>query len=112
VGRQRGAWREQLDDLLRSAEAQPDGAVLLSLPGVDARLAGRILGEIGADHQRFATPGALQCYAGTAPVTKASGRSRVVAARFACNRFLRQAWLRWALCSLRVSQWSRTFYDA
>jgi transposase len=109
--RQRAAWRTQLDDLLHADEMQPDGAVLLSLPGADARLAGRILGEIGADPGRFATAGALQCYAGTAPVTKASGRSRAVAARFACNRFLRQALLRWALCSLRVSEWARAFYD-
>jgi transposase len=109
--RQRAAWRTQLDDLLHADETQPAGAVLLSLPGADARLAGRILGEIGADHERFATAGALQCDAGTAPVTKASGRSRVVAARFACNRFLRQALLRWALCSLRVSEWARAFYD-
>jgi transposase len=110
--RQRAAWCRQLDDLLRSAEVQSDGAVLLSLPGADARLAGRILGEIGADHERFANAGALQCYAGTAPVTKASGRSRAVSARFACNRLLRQALLRWAMCSLRVSEWARTFYDA
>jgi hypothetical protein len=105
--RQRAAWRTHLDDLLRAEEAQPDGAVLLSLPGADACLAGRILGGIGADHERFATAGALHCYAGTAPVTKASGRSRAVVARFACNRFLRQAQLRWAMCSLRVSPWAR-----
>ena len=110
--RRRAAWREQLDDLLHAEEAQPDGAVRLRLPGADARPAGRILGEIGADRERFATAGALRCDAGTAPVTKASGRSRVVAARFACNRFLRPALLRWALCSLRVSAWARAFYDA
>ena len=44
-------------------------------------------------------------------MTKASGRVRVVAARFACNRFLRQALLLWALCSLRVSPWARAAYD-
>jgi hypothetical protein len=70
-----------------------------------------VLGEVGDDPARFATPNALQCSAGTAPVTKASGRVRVVAARFACNRFLRQALLTWALCSLRVSPWARAAYD-
>ena len=45
-------------------------------------------------------------------MTKASGRSRVVAARLACNRFLRQALLRWALCSLRGCASARAFYDA
>jgi transposase len=110
--RQRAAWRKQLEALLRGDGAHPDGAVLLSLPGLDARLAARVLGEIGDDRARFPTPAALQCYAGTAPVTRASGKLRVVAARFACNRFLRQALLRWALCSLGRSPWARAFYDA
>ena len=109
--RQRIAWRKQLETLLHGAGAHPDGEVLLSLPGLDARLAARVLGEIGDDRERFPTAAALQCYAGTAPVTRASGKLRVVAARFSCNRFLRQALLRWALCSLRVCPWARTFYD-
>ena len=44
-------------------------------------------------------------------MTKASGRSRVVVARAACNRFLRQALLRWAFCSLTTSAWARAYYD-
>ena len=110
--RQRLAWRRQLAALLEGEGAHPDGAVLLSLPGLDARLAARVLGEVGDRRERFPTPAALQCYAGTAPVTKASGKSRVVSARLACNRFLRQAVLWWAFGSLRTSEWARTFYDA
>ena len=113
--RQRGVWRKELAALLAddgtAGSPVPAGTVLLSLPGVDVRLAARVLGEVGDDPARFATPNALQCYAGTAPVTKASGRVRVVAARFACNRFLRQALHTWALCSLRVSPWARAAYD-
>ena len=100
--RQRAAWCTQLEDLLQAEGAHPDGDVLLSLPGLGARLAARVLGEIGDDRARFPTAAALQCYAGTAPVTRASGKLRVVAARFSCNRFLRQALLNWGLCSLRV----------
>jgi transposase len=70
-----------------------------------------VLGEIGDRRERFPTPAALQCYAGTAPTTKASGRSRVVVARGACNRFLRQALFRWAFCSLPRSAWARAFYE-
>ena len=44
-------------------------------------------------------------------MTKASGRARVVVARTACNRFLRQALLRWAFCSLTTSAWARAYYD-
>jgi transposase len=109
--RQRAAWRKQLEALLEGDGAHPDGEILLSLPGLDARLAARVLGEIGDRRERFPTPAALQCYAGTAPVTKASGRQRVVAARLACNRFLRQSLVNWALCTLRRSAWARAFYD-
>jgi transposase len=108
---QRAAWEKRLRALLAGDRAHPDGEILLSLPGLDARLAARVLGEIGDRRERFPTPAALQSYAGTAPVTKASGRTRVVVARTACNRFLRQALLRWAFCSLTTSVWARAFYD-
>ncbi|HZO24779.1 MAG TPA: IS110 family transposase [Chloroflexota bacterium] len=108
---QRAAWEKRLRELLEGDRAHPDGEILLGLPGLDVRLAARVLAEIGDRRERFPTPAALQCYAGTAPVTKASGRTRVVVARRACNRFLRQALLRWAFCSLTTSAWARTFYD-
>jgi len=108
---QRAAWEQRLRDLLAGDHAHPDGEILLSLPGLDARLAARVLGEIGDRRERFPTPTALQSSAGTAPVTKASGRTRVVVARVACNRFLRQALLRWAFCSLTTSAWARAYYD-
>jgi transposase len=108
---QRAAWEKRLRELLAGDRAHPDGEILLSLPGLDARLAARVLGESGDRRERFPTPAALQSYAGTAPVTKASGRSRVVVARRACNRFLRQALLRWAFCSLTTSAWARAYYD-
>ena len=110
--RQRAVWEAQLRALLLGEDGHPDGEVLVSLPGLDARLAARVLGEIGDQRERFPTSAALQCDAGTAPVTKASGKVRIVAARWACNRFLRQALLRWAFCSLPRSPWARTFYDA
>jgi transposase len=109
--RQRAEWEARLRQLLEGDGGHPDGEVLLSLPGLEVRLAARVPGEIGDRRERFPAPSGLQCYAGTAPVTKASGRSRAVAARWACNRFLRQALLRWAFCSLPRSAWARTFYD-
>jgi transposase len=109
--RQRAAWEKRLRELLAGGDAHPDGEVLLSLPGLDARLAARVLGEVGDRRERFPTPSALQCYAGTAPVTRASGKARVVSSRLACNRALRQACLQWAFCSLGRSAWARAFYD-
>ena len=109
--RQRTAWEKRLRELLVGEGGHPDGEVLLSLPGLDARLAARGLGEIGDRRERFPTAAALQCYAGTAPVTKSSGRARRVTARWACNRVLRQALMRWAFCSLPRSAWAHAFYD-
>jgi transposase len=76
-------------------------------------LAARIAGEIGNQIEQFDIPNALQCYAGTAPVTRRSGRSElVVARRLAHNRYLGAAVHQWAFCSLRRSGWAREFYDA
>jgi transposase len=110
--RQRAAWEARLRTLLVGAEGRPDGEILVSLPGLDVRLAARVLGEIGDRRTRFPTPTALQCDAGTAPVTTTPGRSRIVSTRWACNRFLRQALLRWACCSVPRSPWARAFYYA
>jgi transposase len=109
--RSRAAWEQRLRELLAGPRAHPDGEVLLSLPGLDARLAARVLGEVGDRRERFPTPASLQCYAGTAPVTRASGKARVVASRLACNRVLRQACMQWAFCSLSRSGWAREHYD-
>jgi hypothetical protein len=61
---------------------------------------------------QFTTPNALQCYAGTAPVTRRSGkRDLVVTHRQACNRYLADAARKWAFASLRRSPWARDYYD-
>jgi transposase len=123
---QRRAWQRRMSQLLlgapRSGRAKqpgddrgpavPGGEVYLSFPGLADRLAARIAGEIGDIHA-FATPNALQCYAGNAPVTRRSGKSElVIATRLACNRYLRDAVHQWAFCSLQRSGWAREFYDA
>jgi transposase len=109
--RQRQAWRTRLAELLDGPGAHPDGEVLLSLPGLAVVLAARVLGEIGDRRERFATPAALQCYAGTAPVTRASGRLRVVTLRRSGNRQLQQAVLGWAYCSIPRSAWAKSVYE-
>ncbi|EID15454.1 transposase IS116/IS110/IS902 family protein [Mycobacterium xenopi RIVM700367] len=93
-------------------KAVPGGEIYLSFPGLGNRLAARIAGEIGDHIEQFNSPNALQCYAGTAPVTRRSGRSElVVARRLAHNRYLGTAVHQWAFCSLRRSRWARAFYD-
>lgn len=124
----RKAWQRRMGELLLGArregrarqprnpdpgKAIPGGEIYLSFPGLGDVLAARVAGEIGDHIEQFETPNALQCYGGTAPVTRRSGRSEyVVARRLAHNRYLGAALHQWAFCSLRASGWAREFYDA
>ena len=72
---------DQLAAALTEAFAQhPDYEIITSFPGL-ADISGAImLAEIGDDRERFADDRALQAFAGSAPVTRASGKSRTVTA--------------------------------
>jgi transposase len=99
-------------ELEASFEGHPDAEILSSLPGLGVVLGARVLAEFGDDPTRYADPKARKNYAGTSPITKASGRSRVALARFARNRRLADALEMWAFCSLTVSPGARRYYDA
>jgi transposase len=73
-------------------------------------LAARVLGEFGDDQRRFTDAKARKNYAGTSPITKASGRKKVVLARHARNKRLADALQQWAACSLRGSPGARAYY--
>jgi Transposase/Transposase IS116/IS110/IS902 family len=92
-------------------EQHPDAKLILSLPGLGMVLGARVLGEFGDDPNRFFDAKCRRNYAGTSPITKASGRSRVVLARFARNRRLADALDQWAFCSLTHSLGARAYYD-
>jgi hypothetical protein len=125
---QRRDWERRMGELLLGAprtgraktakdpdpgKAFPGGEIYLSMPGLGDRLAARVAGEIGEHYGQYATPNALQCYAGRAPVTRRSGRSEfTIARRLAYNRHLGEAVQQWAFCSLTRSAWARQFYDA
>ena len=74
-------------------------------------LGARVLGEFGDDPNRYADSKSRRNYAGTSPVTKASGKSRVVLARYSRNRHLADAADQWAFCSLKQSPGARAYYD-
>ena len=92
-------------------DQHPDAKVVRSLPGLGTVLGARVLGEFGDDRTRYASPKSRKNYAGTSPITKASGRSRVVLARYARNRRLADACEQWAFCSLTQSTGARGYYD-
>jgi transposase len=92
-------------------EQHPDAKVVLSLPGLGTVLGARVLGEFGDDRTRFSSPKSRKNYAGTSPITKASGHSRVVLARYARNRRLGDACDQWAFCTLTRSPGAKGYYD-
>ena len=91
--------------------AHPDADILASFPGLGTVLGARILGEIGDDRTRFAHARGLKAFAGTAPVTRASGTKTVVTMRVVRNKRLGQAAYLWALPMLAHSPGARAHYD-
>lgn len=89
----------------------PDAEILTSQPGLGMVLAARVLAEFGDDPDRFTNAKARRNYAGTSPITRASGTRRVVLARYARNRRLADALHQQAFCALTASPGARAFYD-
>jgi transposase len=92
-------------------EQHPDAAIYLSLPGLGAVLGARVLGEFGDDPNRYADAKSRKNYAGTSPLTVASGRKRAVLARHVRNRRLYDAIDAWAFCAISNSPGCRAYYD-
>jgi transposase len=78
-------------ELAQDFDAHPDAWIVRSLPGLGTVLGARVLGEFGDDPNRYADAKARRNYAGTSPVTRASGKKRAVWARFVRNRHLADA---------------------
>ncbi|MEW2386480.1 IS110 family transposase [Micromonospora sp. NPDC047707] len=89
----------------------PDYQVITSLPGLADVSGARVLAEIGDDRQRFADARALKAYAGSAPITRASGRTRVVVCRRVKNQRLASTGHTWAFSALIASPGARAHYD-
>jgi transposase len=92
-------------------EQHPDADIYRSLPGLGVILGARALGEFGDDPDRYANPKSRKNYAGTSPLTIASGKKRAVLARHIRNRRLYDAIDQWAFCSLNHSPGCRAFYN-
>jgi hypothetical protein len=89
----------------------PDAEIVTSQPGLGPVLGARVLAEFGDDHARYTDAKARKNYAGTSPITRASGTRRVVLARYARNRHLADATHQWAFCALTASPGARAYYD-
>jgi len=88
----------------------PDAETLLSFPGLGVQLAARVLAEIGDDRDRFADARGLKAYAGSAPITRASGKKKLVGRRFIKNDRLLAAGFLWAFSALQASPGADAHY--
>jgi hypothetical protein len=105
----------QIDELetqlADSFEQHPDAKIIRSLPGLGTILGARVLAEFGDDPNRYVDAKSRKNYAGTSPITRASGKTQVVLARYARNKRLADAIHQWAFAALSASPGARTFYD-
>ena len=97
--------------LAANFEQHPDSDIYHSLPGFGVVLGARALGEFGDDPNRYANTKSRRNYAGTSPLTIASGKKKAVLARHVRNRRLYDALDQAAFCALTQSPGCRTFYD-
>ena len=92
-------------------ETHPDADIYRSLPGLGVVLGARVLGELGDDPNRYTDAKSRRNYAGTSPLTVASGKKRAVLARHVRNRRLYDAIDQWAFCAISASPGARALYD-
>jgi transposase len=122
MGRQTLALLRQLeaacastDDLAEavaeSFDKHPDAEIITSFPGLGPLSGARVLAEIGDDRSRFADAKGLKAYAGSAPITRASGKSVAVLARRVKNQRLAAVGYVWAFAALTHSDGARAHYD-
>ena len=122
MGRQATALLRHLDaacdsasDLEQAAIASfnqhPDAGIITSFPGLGALTGARVLAEIGDDRSRFQHAKGLKAYAGAAPITRASGKTRSVTCRRVKNNRLNAAGYIWAFSALTASPGARAHYD-
>jgi transposase len=91
-------------------QTHPDYAVITSFPGLADSTGARVLAEIGDDRSRFADARALKAYAGSAPVTRASGRSISVTHRHIKNNRLANVGWMWAFSAASANEPARRHY--
>ena len=91
--------------------SMPAAELLKGLPGAKTgTIIATLWAELGDAKSRWESFRHLQAEAGVVPVTKTSGKSRVVQFRFSCNKIMRHAayWL--AFVSLNRSEWANHYY--
>ncbi|MFI1337856.1 IS110 family transposase [Streptomyces sp. NPDC020845] len=109
------ALNDQIDALEGQVRAHllahPDAEIHLSMPGIGEIIGARVPAEFGGDPTRYVSAKARKNYAGTSPITRASGKIHAVQARYVSNNRLADALQRQAFCALQNSPGARRYYD-
>ncbi|MFD8726359.1 IS110 family transposase, partial [Streptomyces sp. NPDC059629] len=102
---------DQLAEAVEEAFPQhPDAEILTSFPGLGVQLAARVLAEIGDDRTRFADARGLKAYAGSSPITRASGKKSSITRRWVKNDRLNHAGYLWAFAAPNGSPGAKAHY--
>ena len=91
--------------------AHPDAEIILSQPGLGPVLGARVLAEFGDDPHRYASAKARKNYAATSPITRQSGKKKIVLARYVHNDRLLDALRAQAFSALSASPGARRYYN-
>ncbi len=105
--RQIESYDQEIEALVKT---HPDSKLFLTIKGMGANLAARVLVMFGDDRSYYPSAAAVQCEAGTAPVTMRSGKAKRVRFRRACNKFHRQTMQLFALQAINHHPWSYEYY--
>jgi transposase len=111
LGRRINAVLDQLATPAEDKHEHRDAAILLSLPGLGRKIAATMLSEASqaiADRDYHA----LRCYSGAAPITRQSGKKKIVLMRRGINQRLRNALYHWARVSVVFDPQSKKRYAA
>jgi transposase len=92
-------------------EKHADKAIFESFPAAGDVMAPRLLVAFGTDRNKFDLASEVQALSGVAPVTRKSGKSKVVHRRWACNKFLLQTFHEFAALSRKKSKWAKAYYE-
>jgi transposase len=110
-----GVLNTQIKTLQGQVEAHfgrhPAAEIICSQPGLGPILGARVLAEFGDDPHRYTSAKARKNYAGTSPITRASGKKKIALARFVHNDRLLDALMTQAFTALNSSPGARAYYD-
>lgn len=103
---------EQMDqEIVACMGIHEDAPLFNALPGAGPVYAARLLSAFGSDRKKWRDVDDLLNYSGIAPITRRSGKSKIVRRRIACPRFIKQTFHEYAAQTIRHCKWARAYYQ-